>query len=506
MRTDGAGRAGGPPGSVLRAQGISKRFGGVVALDDVTFDVRSGEVHTLAGENGSGKSTLIKIIAGVETPDDGSIVVGDDAHAHLTPRQAIALGIQVIFQDFSLFPNLSVAENIAVSTYIAEHRRTVRPRDLRRIAAEVVSRIGVRLDLDAPVEELSVADRQLTAICRALAQEARIIFMDEPTTALTRREVQALFRVVEQLKQRGVALVFVSHKLEEVLQISERITVLRNARVVVSGDVSEFDRSALAVAMTGHALTDTPPPDSLREGATPLLEVRDLTSEGRFHDIGFSVRPGEILGVTGLLGSGRTEIAESLFGVVPADSGTIAVDGRMVRIRSVEDAIAAGIGYVPGDRLTQGVFIEQSIARNILAGSVDRVTGPADLLRTGAGERVVQHAATDIRIKMSSPDAPVRTLSGGNQQRVVLAKWLVREPHVLVLNSPTVGVDIGSKHEILDLLRAKAREGVGIVVISDDVPELVAVCHRVLVVREGRIADELAGERLTEDEIVKELA
>jgi simple sugar transport system ATP-binding protein len=506
MQTQRTGRDSGPSGSVLRAEGISKRFGGVVALEDVTFDVRPGEVHTLAGENGSGKSTLIKIIAGVEMPDAGAIVVEDDARAHLTPRQAIALGIEVIFQDFSLFPNLSVAENIAVSSYIAERRRTIRPAALRRIAAEVVSRIGVRLDLDAPVEELSVADRQLTAICRALAQDARIIFMDEPTTALTRREVQALFRVVEQLKQRGVALVFVSHKLEEVLQISERITVLRNGRLVVSGAVSEFDRSALTVAMTGHALTETPPPDSLRKAATPLLEVQGLTSEGRFEDVTFSVRPGEILGVTGLLGSGRTEIAESLFGVVPADSGTITVEGRSVQVRSVEDAIAAGIGYLPGDRLIQGVFIEQSIARNILAGSIDRVTGPADLIRTSAAANIVQRAAADIRIKMSSPEAPVRTLSGGNQQRVVLAKWLVREPHVLILNSPTVGVDVGSKHEILELLRVKAHDGMGIVVISDDVPELVAVCHRVLVVREGRIVDELAGQRLTEDEIVKELA
>jgi simple sugar transport system ATP-binding protein len=506
MQTDEAGRASGPPGSVLRAEGISKRFGGVIALEDVAFDVRPGEVHTLAGENGSGKSTLIKIIAGVETPDSGTITVGGDAHPHLTPRQAIALGIQVIFQDFSLFPNLSVAENIAVSTYIGQRRRTVRPRDLRRIAGEVVSRIGVRLDLDAPVEELSVADRQLTAICRALAQEARIIFMDEPTTALTRREVQALFRVVEQLKQRGVALVFVSHKLEEVLQISERITVIRNGHVVMSGDVSEFDRAALTVAMTGHALTDTPPPESVREDATPLLEVQGLSSTGRFEDVSFAVRPGEILGVTGLLGSGRTEIAESLFGIVPADAGTIAVEGKTVRIRSVADAIGAGIGYVPGDRLTQGVFIDQSIARNVVAGSLDRLTGPADVLRSGRAEEVVRRGATEMRIKMSSPEAPVRTLSGGNQQRVVLAKWLVREPHVLILNSPTVGVDVGSKHEILDLLRAKAREGIGIVVISDDVPELVAVCHRVLVVREGRVTDELAGERLTEDEIVKELA
>jgi simple sugar transport system ATP-binding protein len=218
------------------------------------------------------------------------------------------------------------------------------------------------------------------------------------------------------------------------------------------------------------------------------------------------VRPGEILGVTGLLGSGRTEIAESLFGLVPADSGTITVEGRRVRIRSVEDAIAAGMGYVPGDRLTQGVFLDQSIARNIVAGSIDRLTGAVDLLRPASAERVVQRAAADIQIKMSSPEAPLRTLSGGNQQRVVLAKWLVRDPHVLMLNSPTVGVDVGSKHEILDLLRAKAGEGIGIVVISDDVPELVALCHRVLVVREGRIVDELAEDRLTEDEIVKELA
>jgi simple sugar transport system ATP-binding protein len=506
MQGNGVGRASGPPGSVLLAEGVSKRFGGVKALDGVTFDVRAGEVHTLAGENGSGKSTLIKIIAGVETPDDGSIVVAGESHGHLTPRQAIALGIQVIFQDFSLFPNLSVAENIAVSTIIGRRRRTVRPRELHRVAGEVVSRIGVDLDLHAPVEELSVADRQLTAICRALAQEARIIFMDEPTTALTRREVQALFRVVEQLRQRDVALVFVSHKLEEVLQISERITVIRNGQVVVSGEVSEFDRSALTLAMTGRSLTETPPPESVRADVTPLLEVKGLTSEGRFRDVTFSVRPGEIVGVTGLLGSGRTEIAESLFGVVPADAGTIAVDGKPVRIRSVEDAITAGIGYVPGDRLQQGVFLDQSIARNIVAGNIDRLTGPADVLRTGAAAGVVRTGTTDMRIKMSSPEAPVRTLSGGNQQRVVLAKWLVRDPHVLILNSPTVGVDVGSKHEILDLLRAKARDGMGVMVISDDVPELVAVCHRVLVVREGRVVDELSGDRLTEDQIVKELA
>ncbi|TML88591.1 MAG: sugar ABC transporter ATP-binding protein [Actinobacteria bacterium] len=490
---------------LLIAKGISKRFGGVAALQDVSFDVRPGEVHTLAGENGSGKSTLIKIITGVHAPDAGTIVFEDQTFESLTPRQAIALGIEVIFQDFSLFPNLSAAENIAISTHVAERRKVVRDVDSRRIAEEVVSRIGIRLDLDAAVEELSVADRQLTAICRALAQEARIIFMDEPTTALTRREVQALFRVVASLKERGVAFVFVSHKLDEVMQISERITVLRNGVVVANGDVKEFDRTALVRAMTGKPLTDTPPSDSVRADAAPILEVEGLTLAGHFADVSFAVRPGEVLGVTGLLGSGRTEIAESLFGITPADSGSVKIEGRPVRIRRVRDAVRAGIGYVPADRLTQGVFLDQSIARNIIAGSIDRLVGKLNLLRRSAASAIVSRGAKELRILMPSPEAPVRSLSGGNQQRVVLAKWLTRNPRILILNSPTVGVDVGSKHEILDMLRDKAGEGVAILVISDDVPELVAVCHRVLVVREGRVVDVLEGDRLDEDEIVKEL-
>jgi simple sugar transport system ATP-binding protein len=491
---------------LLVASGISKRFGGVAALDDVTLVVRPGEVHCLAGENGSGKSTLIKVISGVETPDAGTITIGGRSLSKLTPRQAIALGVEVIFQDFSLFPNLTVAENIAMATYVAGGQRTVRPRALRRVAREVVSRIGVGLDLDARVEELSVADRQLTAICRALARDARVIFMDEPTTALTWREVQALFRVVASLRESGVALVFVSHKLEEVLHVSDRITVLRNGVVTVTGDVAEFDRAAIVQAMTGKALTEMTPAESVRGEQAPLLEVEHLGLRGVFEDVTFAVRPGEVLGVTGLLGSGRTEIAEALFGVTPADHGTVRVDGRQVRLRSVRDAVAAGIGYVPGDRLTQGVFLDQSISVNITAGSLDRLVGKLNLLRRAEGRRMVDEAAAELRIRMSSTEAPVRSLSGGNQQRVVLAKWLVRSPHILILNSPTVGVDVGSKQEILEMLRAKSREGMAIVVMSDDVPELVAVCHRVLVVRRGRITDELVGDRLTEAAILRELA
>jgi len=490
---------------LLVAGRLSKRFGGVVALDNVTLGVRPGEVHCLAGENGSGKSTLIKVISGVETPDSGTITMDGQAFARLTPRQSISLGIEVIYQDFSLFPNLSVAENIAMATYVAGGRRTVRPRDLRRSAAGVVARIDVNLDLDARVEELTVADRQLTAICRALARDARVIFMDEPTTALTWREVQALFRVVRSLKESGVALVFVSHKLDEVLRVSDRITVLRNGAGSVTGEVSQFDRPSIVQAMTGRVLTDASPADSVRSDHAPLLEVEHLGLRGLFEDVSFAVRPGEVLGVTGLLGSGRTEIAETLFGITPADHGSVRVDRKQVRLRSVRDAIGAGIGYVPGDRLTQGVFLDQAISVNLIAGSLDRLVGRLNLLHRGDAQRMVDEASSELRIRMSSASAAVRSLSGGNQQRVVLAKWLVRDPRVLILNSPTVGVDVGSKSEILDMLRAKGREGMAIVVISDDVPELVAVCHRVLVVKRGRISDELAGDRLNEQAIVKEL-
>jgi simple sugar transport system ATP-binding protein len=490
---------------VLVAREVSKRFGGVAALDNVTLEVRPGEVHCLAGENGSGKSTLIKLISGVETPDSGTITMAGRSFTQLTPRQAISLGVEVIFQDFSLFPNLTVAENIAMATYVAGGRRTVRPGTLRRIAAEVTARTGVHLDLDARVEELTVADRQLTAICRALARDARVIFMDEPTTALTWREVQALFKVVQSLKESGVAVVFVSHKLEEVLQVSDRITVLRNGVVTVTGDVSQFDRTAIVQAMTGTAFTDVSPADSVRTDRAPLLEVSHLSLSGFFKDVSFIVRPGEVVGVTGLLGSGRTEIAETLFGITRSQHGTVHVDGKEVRLRWVRDAIAAGIGYVPADRLTQGVFLDQSISLNVIAGSIDRLVGRFNLMRRKDAERTVDKAAADLRIRMSSKSALVSSLSGGNQQRVVLAKWLVRNPHILILNSPTVGVDVGSKHEILEMLRAKGREGMGIIVISDDVPELVAICHRVLVVRRGRITDELFGDRLNEEAILKQL-
>jgi simple sugar transport system ATP-binding protein len=495
-----------PSRPLLAARHISKRFGGVQALDDVTLEVRAGDVHCLAGENGCGKSTLIKVISGVETPDAGTIDISGSTHARLSPAEAIRSGVQVIYQDFSLFPNLTVGENIALTRLIAHKRKLVNPAALRRRAAEVVAELGVELDLDARVEDLTVADRQLTAICRALAERARVIFMDEPTTALTQREVRALFRVVTTLRERGVAMVFVSHKLDEVLEVSQHVTVMRNGRVVAEGPVEQFDRASLGRAMTGRDLRDNRDVPAFDESAEPVLHVEGLGRDGAFDDVSFDLRRGEILGITGLLGSGRTEIAEALFGIAPAQRGRVDVDGAEVAIHDVSDAVSAGIGYVPSDRLTQGLFLDQSIADNVVAGSLDLHRARLGLLDRDRLRTTITTFFSALRIKAASVEAPIRSLSGGNQQRVVLAKWLARDPQVLILNSPTVGVDVGSKEEILDILRREAARGKGIVVISDDVPELVSVCHRVLVVHQGRIRTTIEGAQVTEQRILTGLA
>jgi simple sugar transport system ATP-binding protein len=495
-----------PSDLLLEVRDIVKTYGGVHALAGVSLTLDRGEVLCLAGENGSGKSTLIKVISGAERPDSGRIVVDGEAFAAMDPTTAIKSGIQVIYQDFSLFPNLTVAENIALTSAVAGRRRLFDRADARARASAVVADLGVVLDLDTDVENLSVADKQLTAICRALANDARVIIMDEPTTALTQSEVERLFRIVARLRDRGVGLVFVSHKLDEVMAIAQRVTVLRSGRHVITGSTSEVDARAISQHMTGRELDESRHVSELPPDADVVLEVDGLGLDGAYEDVSFTLRRGEILGVTGLLGSGRTEIAEALFGVLPHDRGSVRVDGRTVRLRSIQDAIDAGIGYVPEDRLTQGLFLEQSIADNLVAGSLDRHRTRWSTLDLRAVRATIDRLFTRLRIKAPSVQAPVRSLSGGNAQRVVLAKWLARAPKVLILNGPTVGVDVGSKAEILDILRAEAADGRGVVVISDDAPELVACCHRVVVVRHGRIVDVLDGDAVSVDVIREKVA
>lgn len=485
-----------PSQPVLQVRDIVKTYGGVRALEGVSLALVPGEVHCLAGENGSGKSTLIKIISGVERPDSGSIAIDGETHGHTTPTSAIRAGIQVIYQDFSLFPNLTAAENIAMLSELADRRRLSSRRRIREAAERIVGELGLHLDLDADVEQLSVADRQLIAICRALVGEARVLIMDEPTTALTHSEVERLFAIVRRLQARGVAIMFVSHKLDEVLRISQHVTVLRNGAVVESGPASEYTGRIIARAMTGRDISEDRHVDPLPDDAEPLMVVEGLGREGAFADVSFTLRRGEILGITGLLGSGRNEIAEAVFGVAPADTGSITIGGEPRRIRSIRDAIRAGIGYVPEDRLTQGLFLDKSIADNMVAASLDSYRARTMLLDRRRIGRSMADLFRRLRIKAPHVLAPVRSLSGGNAQRVVIAKWLDRRPSVLLLNGPTVGVDIGSKEEIFGILRQQAADGVGIVVISDDIPELVAGCHRVLIVRGGRIMAELAGDEI----------
>ena len=485
---------------------VSKTFAGVHALENVSLTIQRGEIHCLVGENGSGKSTLIKIISGFYQPDAGEIIVNGKSYSHLSPIEAIRLGIQIIYQDFSLFPNLTVAENLAMNDELERNVRLVNWKQVQRIAQTAIDRLGVKLDLNADVEELSVADKQLVAISRAILHDAKMIVMDEPTTALTQKEVESLFRIIKNLQSEGIAIVFVSHKLQEVAEISERVTIIRNGKNVANGSIAEFDRAKLIFHMTGKELEETryhytpltPKPQS-------LFSVRQLSRRGSFEQIGFDIFPGEIVGITGLLGSGRTELASALFGLKPADSGQIEVEGRPVAIRSVQDAIRCGIGYVPEDRLTEGLFLEQSIGRNIIIGIVNELANRFGVLKNKAVNQEISHAIEYLRIKTPSPYLPVKSLSGGNQQRVVLAKWLAAKGKILILNGPTVGVDVGSKSEIHKTLHELARKQMGILMISDDIPELLQSCQRILLMHKGRIVDELRDARCNEPEINRQL-
>ncbi len=476
-----------PP--LLDVRNISKRFGGVQALQDVSLTLRQGEIHCLVGENGSGKSTLIKVIAGVCQPDEGEILINGRRVGHLRPIDAVREGIQVIYQDLSLFPNLTVAENLAINTLMEHGHRWVTPGQIHHVASEAVARLGIKIDLHREVAELSVAQRQLIAIARALLQDARVIIMDEPTTALTRREIDSLFRVTRTIQARGISTLFVSHKLTEVLEIGGKITVLRNGGKVADGKASDFDYGSLVHYMTDKE-TCRNEPGSGQPGAL-LLRVRALCRRNAFEDISFDLHRGEALGIAGLLGSGRTDLAMSLFGLTPAHGGTMEIDGESVRTSHVRGAMARGVAYVPEDRLTEGLFLEQSIERNMSAADLGSFTRRGGWLHFRHMRQAVGKWMATLSIAAPSMALPVRSLSGGNQQKVVLARWLMGRAGILILNGPTVGVDVGAKAEIHGTLMELARNGMGIIVISDDLAELACLCRRVLIMHRGRIVDEL---------------
>jgi len=475
---------------LAEVKNIHKRFSGVYALNDVSLSITPGEIRCLAGENGCGKSSLIKTIVGVYQPDEGQIILNGRLYENLRPIDAIHEGIQVIYQDFSLFPNLTVAENLAINSQLERDRKLVSWADMERTAQSALSYIKVEIPLRSRVGDLSVAKKQLVAIARALLHNAKLVIMDEPTTALTHKEVNSLFEVISELKSEGIATLFVSHKLREVLDISEKLTILRNGRKVSEGDTEEYDEASITYHMTGRRISGNPFIFDRKEKEIPLLSLSELGRKGAFEDVSFNLFPGEIIGITGLLGSGRTELALALFGILPASSGRIAIDGREVLINSVEAAMRVGIAYVPEDRLVEGLFLERSIGDNIIAGILGRIKNRMKFIDFKKAARIIRNWINTLKIATPNSENPARSLSGGNQQRVVLAKWLAANSRIFILNGPTVGVDVGSKLEIHVRLRELASNGAGVIIMSDDMPEVVQNCNRVFVMHKGRIVRE----------------
>lgn len=487
----------GPPGAVTRQknlalqfQHISKVFGGVTALDDVSFEVLPGEVHCLAGENGCGKSTLIKVITGVYVPEKGAQMQYFGKHlSSITPTAARASGIEVIWQDLALFPEMTVAENIAFETMLGNRPRLVNHSSMRRSASAVLARLDVDLDLNAPLNTLPIAQRQIVAVCRALVGDARLVFMDEPTASLTQSETDSLLAIVRKLSASGVAVVFVSHRLAEVLEISNRVTVLRDGRLVGVYETEGMTQSHLTELMTGKIFDKVVHARDMSE-TTPVLEVNNLCRAGEYDGISMAVGKGEIVGLTGLIGAGRTELGSTLFGMRKPDSGTVHLDGTLVAFRSNRDAIEAGIAYVSEDRLALGLVQPQSIADNLVLPILPRLANVLGFTSSRKQNAVVNRWVEELTIKIGQASDPVSTLSGGNQQRVVLAKWLATEPRFLILDSPTVGVDVGARAGIFEIVRRLAEEGLAILLISDEVPEVYFNADRVLHMVNGQVVGE----------------
>ncbi len=472
---------------LLEARDISKSFAGLRALEAVSFDLRAGEVHALVGENGAGKSTFIRIVTGAEQPDAGTIAIGGAVVPRLDPHISRELGVAAIYQQPSLFPHLSVAENIAMSLERGTLWRRIDRTARRRRAAALLERIGASIDPDARVAGLTMPEQQVVEIAKALGADARIVIMDEPTASLSEREVERLFGIVARLREHAVGIIYISHRLEEIAAIADRITVLRDGETIATRAASEVSRPELIRLMVGRELDAVFPKRDIPAGDV-ALEARALTNHRTgVRDVSFVVRRGEILGIAGLVGSGRTQLAETIFGLTPADGGDILLHGTRVPINAPSDAIALGIAYVPEDRRQHGVVLEMSIAANASLANLNGVSH-AGLIDRAAEESAAAKYVDRFRIKSPSVAAEVGSLSGGNQQKVALARWLSTRPSVLILDEPTQGVDVGSKAEIHALMQELAAEGMAVVMISSELPEILGMSDRIAVMHAGTIS------------------
>jgi rhamnose transport system ATP-binding protein len=484
---------------VLQLDGIRKVFPGVVALDRVDFDLLPGEVHALVGENGAGKSTLIKVVSGVYRADAGTLRFLGQPVSIPTPRAAQELGIAVIYQETALFPDLTVLENLFMGAFLLRGRLVDWAR-MRRDAQAVLDSLEVTLELDEPVGRLSAAQQQLVEIARALLREARVLIMDEPTAPLTQKDVGTLFRLIRQLKARGVGIVYISHRLEEVFEVADRVTVLRDGRHILTAPVGAVSGEDLIRHMVGRTLGTLFPKAEVRAGA-PILEVQGLNKLGVLRDISFQVRQGEIVGLAGLVGSGRTTLAHALFGIEPPDRGRVLVGGREVRISHPAHAIEMGIIYIPEDRQTQGLILPFPVRANLSMVILRRLSR-LGFIDGSAEEAVAREFVSRLDIRTPGIDTVVGNLSGGNQQKVVVGKGLASDPRVLIMDEPTRGIDVGAKAEIHRLVSDLARRGLGILLISSELPELLGMCDRVLVMHRGRITGELARAEASQEKVM----
>lgn len=486
----------------LEMSNISKTFPGVKALDNVQFNIKPGEVHALVGENGAGKSTLIKILSGFQEPDEGAIIKVEGKETKINGVMgAIKQGISVIYQDFSLFTNLTVAENIGINDIIEQNKFALNWKAINEKAESALTILGSDIDPKEIVENLSVARQQMVAIASAIAQDAKMIVMDEPTSALSKGEVENLYKIIDSLKEKNIAIMFVSHKMDELFHVADRFTVFRDGTYVGTVNKEDVDEKDLVTMMVGRKV-DIQSYANLDKKAEVALEVKGLTKKGNFKDVNFKVHKGEVVGITGLVGAGRSEMAQAIFGINLPYEGTILVEGKKVDISSPSKALDAGIAYIPESRQTQGLVLPKTIESNITLPTLKKFKNKFGLIDRKTQRTSVDKWVEMLDVRPNNPDMLAMQLSGGNQQKVVLAKWIATEAKVLIVDEPTNGVDIGAKSEIHQILRKLASEGTAIIVISSELPEVLSVSDRILVMRKGKIAGEFENKDVTQEMIM----
>jgi ABC-type sugar transport system ATPase subunit len=488
-------------GALVEVRNITKKFPGVAALQDVSFVINEGEIHALIGENGAGKSTMIKILSGLYTPESGGEILFEDQPVKdYSVLSSLHRGVVVIYQDFSLFPNLSVLENITLGPYVKAGKQLVDWKAMTELAQKALNRLQFQVDLNIPVGSLSVAKQQMVAIARALANQARLLVLDEPTSALSKGEVDKLFDIMRSLKNDGMSLLFISHKLDELFIISDRFTVFRDGKCMGTFEKEEMDNNKLISLMVGRKIEYKIFDKNRRDDV--IMEVKNFTRAGQFKDINFKLSRGEIVGITGLVGAGRTELAQAIFGLSPIDSGEVLLEGVPVKIQRPDDAVKKGISYVPENRLQEGLVLRKSIKDNMVITVLKDISNKIGLVNQIKKSKVTADWMEKLNIKPIIPDMLASKLSGGNQQRVVLSKWLATNPKILIVDEPTNGIDVGAKAEIHQLLRDLAASGMAVIIISSELPEILAIADRVVIMRRGRITNDQFCEGLNQEEIL----